>query len=273
MSTYGAHQPNTPEFVRAAPTKGFGEIEATVIASLSAPGAPRPRPITTKPERKLCRIYSPVSTTRDVKPIGGIARLVGQRYRQDDALLRPHTADATVVCRPRTTPIAVVAQEIGIPNVSSDDAAGSSRSGMVQQRGRPMTSDASSHLRNHQNRSADDGRLRGNLSRVASDSGGAVRQLRASTSNGSRRRPPVVSHGSFDTRKVKSSAAANSLVASKNQAAGKHSSGRWQQQQQQQEEQQQDRPEQEAPEQREKTYVDPTTSDAATPGGGSVDWR
>jgi len=284
MSSYDASQ-LASEFARAAPTTGFGEIEATVIASLSAPGAPRPRPINTKPERKLCRIFSPVSTTRDGEPSRGIGRWIGQRYKQDNVLLRPHTADAAVTHRPRATPSAMVADEIGttgtniIPNTNSDDVAGSARLDMVQQRGRPMTSDASSHLRNHQNRGADGGRLRGSLSRFDNDSGeGDVWKLRASTPCGSRRRPPSVSHGSFDARQGKSSStvASNLVTSLKNQAIGERNERQQHQQhnhQHQHHEQQQDRPEQEAPEQHEQAYAGRTTRGATISRSGSVDRR
>ena len=281
MSVWGGDRQTTTKFVRAAPTKGFGEIEATVTASLSAPGAPRPRPITTKQDRRLCRIYSPVSTARGGKPSGGVASLIGQRYRQDDALRRPHTADSALMHRPSRTAEGAGASGSmnAISNIGSDDMAGSVRLVMAQQRSRPMTSDASSRFRDQQSRCADGERLRGSTSRVDSDSGeGPGWQLRVSTPGGSRRRPPAVSHGAIDARKCRSSTD-NILMASlKNQATGERRGRRKQQQQQQQqpkkpEQQEQVRPEEEIPGQREHTYAGPATIEERTQRGGNVDRR
>lgn len=225
MSVYGGGgtcPPFNPEFAKAVPTNGYGEVEATVNASLGHPGAPRPRSIPMKLSRKICRIYSPVSTPRasyvDVGG-GGIGSLKNGRYQHGDAPLRPHTADAALMYRPSSM-VPDAAAHVGCapgvlaaPCLHASDATESARLVMVEER-RPMTSDGDASRRQKlQRRGLGTGHI--GAKSIYNDAMGG--QLRPSTSGGGRRRPPAVSHGGFDTGRVASSSNAPSMEINREQ--------------------------------------------------------
>lgn len=228
-----------PEFSKPVPTNGFGEVEATVVASLGHPGAPRPRPITTpKVARKVCRIFSPVSTARGGNPGVGTLSLNGQRHHDEQgALSRPHTADAVIMYQPRKMVAAEPAvYKDGIPvstaagTTYSDSSADSARQMMVEHCSRPMTPDALSQRRHQQLRGAS-GRVSG--SSIHRDAAAALdAPLRPSTSGGGRRRGQAVSHGRMVGR---NGVPRNALIASPQTNEKMESSRppqqRWQQQQ------------------------------------------
>lgn len=200
-----------PEFAKAVPTNGFGEVEATVNASLGNPGAPRPRSIPIMPARKLCRIYSPVSTPRaGYSSVGGIGTLKNRQHQQKEAPLRPHTADAASLHRPSgmmedtSDQVRDVSGARTAPRLYAD-ATESARLLMVQQRSRPTTSDGSSQRQTLPRRGLGAGRI----SSSGIDNGTLVGQLRPSTSGGGRRRPAAVSHGGFDTGRAPPGTSAN----------------------------------------------------------------
>lgn len=217
MSVYGGGgtcPPCNPEFEKAVPTNGFGEVEATVNASLGHPDAPRPRLIPIELTRKVCRIYSPVSTPRascaavggiGSSAVGGIGSTKRGLYQQRDAPVRPHTADAALECRPTHMMKGARADVRGISGVPAApylhaDATESTPMEVVRQRSRPMTSDGSSQRQKLKGRGLGIGRT--GSSNISGDALGG--QLRPSTSGGGRRRPPPVSHGIFDTGRASS---------------------------------------------------------------------
>lgn len=233
--------PVNPEFTKPVPTNGFGEVEATVIASLGHPGAPRPRPSTTaKLPRKVCRIHSPVSPGRAGNPgVGGIRSLYGQqRVDQQDALLRPHTADAAIMYRPRKMVAAEAVTHIDgtlartAARTNNSDATDSTRQMMVGHGNRPMTCGASSYRRQQPRSGAGSGRV--STSSIQSDAAGVLDgRFRPSTSGGRRRRGQAVSHG----RSVAGGEVTHtSLVASPHTNEEGESSRRLQQRRQQQQE-------------------------------------
>lgn len=209
MGLYGREQQNSlgsSEFSKAVPTNGYGEVEATIVASLDCPGAPRPRPITTaKLAKKACRIYSPVSTNRngDVGGVGGIGGLHQRRHhhQQKIELLRPHTADATTMRQPHTMVGEGVVQgaAMTIP-VNADGGCPEPAPVMgVENHRRPTTSDASPQRQQQQRRrGASIGPTPNTSSRAQAAAVEGGGQLRPSTTGGGRRRGTVVAHGRLD---------------------------------------------------------------------------
>lgn len=103
-----------PEFATAIPMTGFGEIDTTVLASLrSSSSAPVPRLATPKPERKACRIFTPVSATSHEKLFNGhVPRISngstpgGYPLAADEAMSRwPRNPDATQANAKATLPV------------------------------------------------------------------------------------------------------------------------------------------------------------------------
>lgn len=182
------------EFAKAVPTNGYGEVEATVIASLGHPGAPQPRPAATaKLKKKVCRIYSPVSIDR------GTAGLRGRRRQQHDACRRPHTVDSTAIGRSR--PVGIAA--IGTAEVAQEDA-DPARLVEVPRHSRPVTSDSVSR-RQHQHRRNGQpaGRVTACRSRLYSDTAGIAatdQQRGPSTSSDLRRKGPAGPRSDSDRR-------------------------------------------------------------------------
>lgn len=155
-----------PEFSRAVPTNGFGEIEAKALASLSSPGAPRPRPATPTPARKVCRISSPISSTRPIRDGHYSSLFMGQPQQH----ARPHTADVPYRPRIEASPTTGEKNDIHIYNNSNSNSTSNGNgvdsrnnrnnwdaigSGGRSASRRPVTSDSSSgrrawHLQHHQ---------------------------------------------------------------------------------------------------------------------------
>lgn len=209
--------PCNPEFAKAVPTNGFGEVEATVTASLDHPSAPRPRSIPTKSAKKSCRIYSPVSTPRagysDVGGMEGIGSLKAI-YQQRDAPSRPHTADAALVHRSKNMETAAAAHRGSVSGVlavpcTHAEASDSARLMVVHPRSRPMTSDGSSQWQKLQRHGVGTRRIDG----TSIDRHALGGQWRPSTSGEGRRRPPAVSHGGFESGRVLSSASSKAPPA------------------------------------------------------------
>lgn len=209
MGLYGKEQQNSlgsSEFAKAVPTNGYGEVEATVVASLDCPSAPRPRSITTaKLAKKVCRIYSPVSTNRhcDVGGVGGIGGLHQRRHQQQIELLRPHTADATTMRQPHTMVGGGVVQAAAMAIPVNVDVGSPKPAPMmgVENHRRPTTSDASSQRQQQQKRRGASIGPTPNTSSRFSAQAAAVEgggQLRPSTTGGGRRRGTVVVHGRLD---------------------------------------------------------------------------
>lgn len=123
--------PLNPEFARAVPTNGFGEIEATALASLSSFAPPRPHSVTPKTARKVCRIFSPISSARSRD--GSLSISQSQHTR-------PHTAD--VPYRPRIEVSTGKQSNGNICNSNSVDSGNNHPVGC-----RPVTSDSSTERR------------------------------------------------------------------------------------------------------------------------------
>lgn len=123
--------PLNPEFARAVPTNGFGEIEATALASLSSFAPPRPHSVTPKTARKVCRIFSPISSARSRE---------GSLFTSQPQHTRPHTAD--VPHRPR---IEVSNGKQNNGNICNSNSADSGNNHPVSCR--PVTSDSSTGRR------------------------------------------------------------------------------------------------------------------------------
>lgn len=88
-----------PEFAEAMPMTGFGEIDSTVLASLrSSSGAPVPRLATPKPERKACRIFTPISATSHEKLFDNHVPRVSNGSTPGGY---PLVADEAMLCWPR----------------------------------------------------------------------------------------------------------------------------------------------------------------------------
>lgn len=189
--------PLNPEFAKSIPTNGFGEIEATALASMSSYGAPRPQPITPKPARKVCRIFSPVCTPR--AKAGGDRLLVGLRPSAASAAhpdARPHTADAATY-RPRggneSTP------KGAFTGTDADSINNSRRAGIsnADEPGRrlgrrPMTSDSTTRIQQQQQQRGHERHdtMISNTTNIGSKYGGGVGvdgRLRPSTTGGGRR--------------------------------------------------------------------------------------
>lgn len=85
--------PLNPEFSVAVPTNGFGEVAATVLASLISSDAPRSNCVTPKVARKVCRIFSPISGERVSPSEQGLAS-AGYDHTAVRHSARPHTATA-----------------------------------------------------------------------------------------------------------------------------------------------------------------------------------
>lgn len=210
MGLYGKEQQNSlgsSEFAKAVPTNGYGEVEATIVASLDCPGAPRPRPITTaKLAKKVCRIYSPVSTNRngDVGGVGGIGGLHQRRHQQQIELLRPHTADATTMRQPHTMVGGGVVQGAAMALPVNSDGGSPQPAPMmgVENHRRPTTSDASSQRQQQQRcRGTSIGPTPNASKRLSAQAAVVVEgggHLRPSTTGGGRRRGTVVAHGRLD---------------------------------------------------------------------------
>eukprot|EP00904_Undaria_pinnatifida_P013867 jgi/Undpi1/9610/HiC_scaffold_27.g12066.m1 len=119
-----------PELAAGFPMTGLGEVDATALNSLKSSGLifSRPRPATTRPARKLCRIFSPPANTaggeeeepNDSNMISYLALLPlwlvllpqaggggGAQQQQQCEAARPHTSDGVTIYQSRnTTPLA-----------------------------------------------------------------------------------------------------------------------------------------------------------------------
>lgn len=215
----GTCPPFNPEFAKAVPTNGFGEVEATVNASLGHPGAPRTRSVPIMSARKVCRIFSPVSTPRaGAASGGGIGSLKNRlHHQQKESPLRPHTADAAFLHRPSGMMADTAAQARDLSGVLATprlyaDATESARLVMLQHRSRPMTSDGSSQQQRLPRRGLGAGRV----SSSGIDNDGWGGQLRPSTSGGGRRRPATVSHGGSEIGRASSGTTFNARRAEGN---------------------------------------------------------
>lgn len=126
-----------PEFATAMPMTGFSEIDSTVLASLrSSSSAPVPRLATPKPERKTCRIFTPVSATSHDKIFSGHAP---QTSNDSTPGGYPLAADEAMLCWPRNPDATEANVKTTLPVKHCRESAVHPRS--LDIRRRPMTSD------------------------------------------------------------------------------------------------------------------------------------
>lgn len=198
----GVFDSGSMEFAKAVPTNGFGEIEATVVASLGHPGAPRPRPINTaKLKKKVCRIFSPVSVDRGIGGLSG--------WHRQDISRRPHTVDNTGVGQPRAREKAAAG-----PAEAATEATDLARVTEGPGRSRPMTSDSLSR-RQHQHRQLGETAGRITSSRDTARTADVDQRVRPSTSGDRRRRGSAGRRGVGD-RKSASDAVLNAVHRTSN---------------------------------------------------------